>query len=114
MAPNLDSRTDAELTPSEHSRQQPGFEIVNDVYDLVGLLTSRLITFKYGDHERFEEFANWYASANIKRIEFSRRLEGLNGNAVQAAKLAEELTQFIEISVDPWLCKFEEVRGNDG
>lgn len=114
MIPKLDCRLGGELGLSKRYRYKPAFEIINDAHDLLGALTSRLITFKYGGHGRFEELASRYALADTKRIEFSRRLERLDGNAVEAANLTDELNHFVEMFVDPWLIKFEEPRDNEG
>ncbi|MCZ7448349.1 hypothetical protein [Rhizobium rhizogenes] len=113
MIPNLDHRLGGELGLSKRYSDKPAFEIINDAHDRLGAFTSRLVTFKYGGHERFEEFASRYALADTKRIEFARRLEFLDGNAVEAANLTDELNRFIEMFVDPWLTEFEEPRENE-
>ncbi|NTI26864.1 hypothetical protein G6M87_32440 (plasmid) [Rhizobium rhizogenes] len=114
MIPNLDCRLGDELGLSKPYSDKPAFEIINDAHDLMGAFTSRLITFKYGGQGGFEEFAFQYALADTKRIEFSRRLELLDGSAVEAAKLTDELNHFIERFVDPWLSQIEEACDNEG
>ncbi|MBO9102199.1 MULTISPECIES: hypothetical protein [Rhizobium] len=114
MIPKVDCRLGGELGLSKCYRDKLAFEIINDAHDLLGALTSRLITFKYGGHERFVDLASRYALADAKRIEFSRQLEGLNGSAVEAARQTEELNHFVKIFVDPWLTNFEEPRDNEG
>ncbi|AKC10999.1 hypothetical protein G6L26_027815 (plasmid) [Agrobacterium radiobacter] len=113
MFPDLDCQLGVELGLPKRYRDKPAFEIINDAHDLVGALTSRLITFRYSGYERFEELVAQYALADTKRIEFSQRLERLDGNAIEAVNLIDELNHFVRMFVDPWLVKFEDLRVNE-
>ncbi|QTG17157.1 hypothetical protein G6M86_28105 (plasmid) [Agrobacterium tumefaciens] len=114
MITNLDFRLGGELGLPKPYADKPAFEIITDAHDLVAAFTSRMIAFKYGEHEGFDELLSQYLFADAKRIEFSRRLELLDGNAVEAAKLIDELNYLIEVFVDPWLIKSEEACDDDG
>lgn len=113
MFPDLDCRLGVELGLPKHYRDKPAFEVINDAHDLVGALTSRLITFRYSGYEHFEELGAQYTLADTKRIEFSQRLERLDGNAIKAVNLIDELNHFVRMFVDPWLVKFEDLRVNE-
>ncbi|MER8576718.1 hypothetical protein [Mesorhizobium sp. M1409] len=113
MTPRLDVRLGSVLGLTGRYRDKRAFEIVNDTHDWLGTLTPRLITFKYSGPERFSESSSLCEKANRQRLQYSGRLNLLSGNAIDAARLAEEIDDFVKTVIDPWLTKFERAGGRE-
>ena len=96
-----DKRLGRELGITGVFSDVPAFQIVNDTHNLLLAFTSRFMSLEYGeDGEAYKRDPQWQ-HIDAKSIEFSRRFDALNDDAVNAAQLAGEIRDFTKTVRDP-------------
>jgi len=101
MLQNTDYRLGCEIGLYGIYAELPAFEIVNLAHDLVSAFTAKVVTLKYASGSSvYTNDTRWSIIDNMK-TEFNRRVNQLNADPVEAAKLAEEIQAFVETVLDP-------------
>lgn len=108
MFSKTDTRLGRELGLTGGYAELPAFQIVNDAHDVVAALTSRMVGLEYGSaRDRATRASVWPTIAKVHG-EFIRRVANLDGDAVKAAGLCDEIEAFQKQTLDPFVAEIEE------
>lgn len=111
MFSKTDIRLGYELGLAGKYADLPAFQIVNDAHDLVAALTSRMVGLEYGGAVPGAPGAPGWSAIKRAHGEFIRRVANLGGDAVEAARLSDELEVFQKQAVDPFVADIKGRRG---
>jgi len=102
-----DVRLGREIGLTGRYAEVAAFQIVNDAHDLVAGLTSRIVTLEYGGEGHLYRNAPSWKWIEQERTQFALRVNRLEGDAVKAAALSDEIGIFITEVLDPFVAACE-------